>query len=91
MPLTPGYSPVLVDTNRMTVLFTMMYGNKTIECEIKYFALDRLEGTMGAPAGERERQFERHRDLIERMASDVWDTANGVSLVSISVEHIRFA
>ena len=52
---------------RMMFLFTMMRAAETVDCEISSSALDDLDGKKGTWPDEREAQFERLRDQIERV------------------------
>jgi hypothetical protein len=67
VPLTRG-RPLQYDAKRMAFLFTMMHGAKVVDCEISSSALDDLDGTKGTLPGEREAQFMRLRDAVERVA-----------------------
>ena len=67
MQLTRG-RPLAYDTRRMAFLFTMMHGAKVVDCEISSSALDDLDGTKGTLPGEREAQFMRLRETVERVA-----------------------
>ena len=53
----------------MAFRFTMMCGVDIIDCEISSSALDDLDGTKGTLPGEREAQFIRLREMVERVAS----------------------
>lgn len=66
--LTRG-RPLGYDAERMAFLFTMTHGAKIVECEISSSALDDLDATKGTRPGEREAQFGRLRDAIDRVAS----------------------
>ena len=57
------------DTERLALLFTMIYGASIVDCEISSVALDDLDGSKGTRPGEREAQFSRLRDVVERLAS----------------------
>jgi hypothetical protein len=57
------------DAERMAFLFTMTYGTTTVDCEISSVALDDLDGSKGTRPDEREAQFRRLRDAVERVAS----------------------
>jgi Protein of unknown function (DUF1488) len=76
MPLerwhTLGY-----DSARMSFEFTMTDPNtlRTVECIISSTALDQLAGTRGTMPREREAQFLRFRDVIEHIASNLFDLA----------------
>jgi Protein of unknown function (DUF1488) len=58
---------------RMVFLFTMMRAAETVDCEISSSALDDLDGKKGTWPDEREAQFERLRDQIERVVSDTFE------------------
>lgn len=66
--LTRG-QPIGYDAERMAFLFTMMYGARIVECEISSSALDDLDATKGTRPGEREAQFNRLREAVDRVAS----------------------
>jgi hypothetical protein len=72
MPLTRG-KIVGYDADRMTFGFTLMHGAKIVDCEISSVALDDLARAKGVLPGEREAQFMRLRDAIERVVSDTFD------------------
>lgn len=57
------------DAERMAFVFTMTCGAKIVDCEISSSALDELDASKGTRPGEREAQFNRLRDVIERLAS----------------------
>jgi hypothetical protein len=63
------------DAGRMTFEFTMIDRAlvAVIECEISAAAMDQLAGTKGTLPVEREPQFMRLRNAIERIASDLFD------------------
>jgi hypothetical protein len=67
-PLTRG-QVLGYDTERMAFLFTMIYGASVVDCEISSVALDDLDGSKGARPDERESQFRRLREAVERLAS----------------------
>ena len=56
----------------MAFLFTMMHGEKMVDCEISSSALDDLDGMKGTWPDEREAQFVRLREVVERVASCVF-------------------
>jgi len=53
----------------MAFLFTMMHGARIVDCEISSVALDDLDSTKGTRPDEREAQFMRLREMVERVAS----------------------
>lgn len=58
---------------RMMFLFTMMHAARIVDCEISSSALDDLDGRKGTGPDEREAQFKRMRDRIERIVSDAFE------------------
>ncbi|MGB8604666.1 DUF1488 family protein [Bradyrhizobium sp.] len=90
MPLMRGRI-VGYDADQMTFKFTMMHEARIVDCEISSIALDDLAGERGVRPGEREAQFKLLRDVIERVASDIFDKrgeAKGEAF-RIFAKHIR--
>jgi Protein of unknown function (DUF1488) len=90
MPLTRG-QPLGYNNERMTFQFTMLNGGDTVECQVSGAAMDDLAGGRGTPAPERDAQFLRHREEIERIAATIFDGttfAKGTT-VRIFSKHIR--
>ena len=89
-PLMRG-RPVGYDAERMVFIYTMMHGAKIIDCEISSAALDDLAGGKGTRPNEREAQFMRLRDTIERITSDTFVTKGMPSSETIRIfsKHIR--
>ena len=86
MPLTRG-DVVGYDSARMTFRFTMTGPNASIvRCEVSGVAMDLLEGIRGTPPAERETQFLKLRDQIERVASDIFDQTH-VARVRVFAKH----
>jgi hypothetical protein len=79
------------DANRMTFEFTMMQDLRTVDCEISSTAMDDLAGEKGVRPNEREAQFRRLRDTIERIASDIFDqrSMSVVETIRIFSKHVR--
>jgi hypothetical protein len=81
------------DTERMTFEFTMIdkATANTIDCKISSAAMDQLDGSKGTMASEREGQFLRLRDKIDRIASDLFanNPAKPVRLIRIFHHHLR--
>jgi Protein of unknown function (DUF1488) len=79
------------DADRMTFAFTMMHEAKIVDCEISSTALDDLAGEKGVRPGEREAQFKRLRDAIERIASDTFDERGAAAgeMIRIFSKHVR--
>jgi hypothetical protein len=90
MPLMRGRI-VGYDAGRMTFEFTMMHDARIVDCEISSTALDDLAGEKGVRPGERDAQFRRLRDAIERIASNTFDR-NGMhpgETIRIFSKHVR--
>jgi len=92
MPLTRGRI-LGYDTDRMAFEFTMLNKDETVPCEISSAAMDELAGKRGTLPAEREVQFLRLRETIERIASDNFDGDPIVSgaVVRVFAKHIRSA
>ena len=92
MPLTRGRI-LGYDTDRMAFEFTMLNKDETVPCEISSAAMDELAGKRGTLPAEREAQFVRFRETIERIASDQFDSDSTVrgEVVRIFAKHIRSA
>ncbi|WP_354230549.1 DUF1488 family protein [Bradyrhizobium sp. F1.4.3] len=61
------------DAERMAFVFTMTYGARIVDFEISSTALDDLDGTKSTRPGEREAQFGRLREAVERVASNAFE------------------
>ncbi len=91
MPLARG-QPLIYDHERMAFKFTMLSGEDTVQCQISGAAMDDLAGGKGTPSSDREAQFLRHRDEIERIASVMFDERALVlkgAVVRIFSKHLR--
>jgi hypothetical protein len=90
MPLMRGRI-VGYDAGRMTFEFTMMHDARIVDCEISSVALDDLAGEKGVLPGEREAQFRRLRDAIERVTSEVFDEQDlsPGGMIRIFSKHIK--
>jgi hypothetical protein len=89
MPLTRG-TALGYDEQRMIFAFTML--NKTTEtitCEISSSAMDELAGKRGTLPIEREAQFFRFREAIERIASHNFDEGSVTHEVQVFAKHIK--
>jgi hypothetical protein len=89
MPLTQGRI-VGYDDERQAFRFTMLNANETIFCQISDAAMDELAEARGSPHTVRQAQFLAHREMIERLASDLFDASGAVpgSVVRIFTKHI---
>jgi Protein of unknown function (DUF1488) len=92
MPLVRGRI-LGYDADRMAFEFTMLNKDQTVPCEISSAAMDELAGKRGTLPAEREAQFLRLRETIERIASDNFDSDAAVrgAVVRIFAKHIRSA
>ena len=91
MPLARGQI-VGYDANLMIFEFTMVKADATsVVCQVSNAAMDELSGKKGTRPTEREAQFIRLRDAIERIASDNFDDDSTVRgpVVQIFAKHIR--
>jgi hypothetical protein len=79
------------DVDRMAFKFMMLNKVETVECEISSVAMDDLAGKRGTLPAEREAQFMRLREVIERIASDKFDSDTIVrgAVVRIFAKHVR--
>lgn len=90
MPLMRGRI-VGYDADRMTFEFTMMHDARIVDCEISSVALDDLAGAKGVRPGEREAQFKRLRDAIERVARRLFEEGGRAPAQTIRIfaKHVR--
>jgi Protein of unknown function (DUF1488) len=72
MPLEQG-KIIGYDADRMTFEFTMMDKTKIIDCSISSVAMDEMASSRGTRPADREAQFSKFRELIERIASNLFD------------------
>jgi hypothetical protein len=84
MPLTRGRIGGY-DSERMAFGFTMLDGDQEIECQISDAAMDELAGSRGTPSIARQGQFVARRDVIERIASDLYDSGPAVKGLTIRI------
>jgi hypothetical protein len=90
MPLMRG-NVIGYDADRMKFKFTMLRPNVgTVSCQISSVAMDYLDGRRGTPPSEREVQFIRLRDPVEKIASDVFDNDSDTqsAMVRIFAKHL---
>jgi hypothetical protein len=88
MPLERGRI-VGYDTDRMTFEFTMMDKMKIIDCSISSIAMDEMASSRGTQPADREAQFLKFRELIERIASNLFDERPAAQ-VRIFYHHTRY-
>jgi hypothetical protein len=69
----------------------MLNKGETVECEISSVAMDDLGGKRGTLPAEREAQFMRLREVIERIASDLFDKGKPRQggMIRIFFHHVR--
>jgi Protein of unknown function (DUF1488) len=90
MPLERGRI-IGYDADRMTFDFTMVDRIKTIDCSISSVAMDEMAGSRGTRPADREAQFVKFRQLIERIASNLFDEqAAPRGTVRIFYHHTRY-
>jgi hypothetical protein len=92
MPLKRG-SIIGYDAERMIFEFTMVKPDaRVVTCHISSVAMDYLDGRRGTGTvpSEREAQFIRLRDSIEKIASDRFRAENAVqgAIVRIFEKHL---
>ena len=84
MPLTGGQITGY-DGERLAFAFTMMNGDEAVPCQISDAAMDELAGSRGTPSIARQGQFVARRDVIERIASDLYDSGPAVKGLTIRI------
>ena len=90
MPLTRGRI-VGYDDERLAFTFQMMNADEAVECRISDAAMDQLIGTKGTESVARQALFLAHRDQIERIASDLYDSSPAVkgAVIRIFTKHVE--
>jgi hypothetical protein len=75
----------------MSFEFTMMTPDgKSVACQVSSVAMDVLAGDKGTYPSERERQFLKLRDQIERSTSEIFDKDN-LAAVRLFAKHFSVA
>ena len=90
MTLTRG-SIIGYNSERMMFEFTMKTPDqRTVTCQISSIAMDYMDGVRGTPPLEREAQFIRLRDAIEKFAAEIFKVEGGVhaGIVRIFEKHL---
>ena len=92
MPLTRGKA-VGYDADLMAFKFTMRNGQQIVQCQISNAALGDLADRRRGSTGDLRAEFEAHRELIEAIASALFDQSSNeeTRLVSIFSKHIPSA
>jgi hypothetical protein len=90
MPLTRGEA-VGYDADLMAFKFTMRMGKQIVQCQISNAALGNLAGRWRGAARDVPAKFEAHRELIEAIASELFDQTSNkeTGLVCIFAKHTR--
>ena len=89
MPLTRGEA-VGYDADLMVFKFTMRNGEQIVQCQISNAALGDLADRWRGAARDLPAEFEAHRELIETIASELFDQTSNeeTRLVRIFSKHI---
>jgi Protein of unknown function (DUF1488) len=79
------------DRERLAFAFLMLNGNEPIECRISEAAMDALAGERGRQTTVRQEQFLAHRDVIEQIASELFDVSPNIKgyVVRIFTKHVQ--
>ena len=79
------------DNERLAFRFNMLNGADTVECQISDAAMDELAGTRGTESMARQAQFLALRDVVEGIASDMFDRVPVVKgrVIRIFTKHIQ--
>ena len=90
MPLTRG-KPAGYDADSMMFKFTMRNGQQIVRCQISIAALSDLADRRRGSTGDLRAEFKASRELIEAIASVLFDRSSNVEkrVVSIFSKHIR--
>ena len=90
MPLTRGEA-VGYDADLMAFKFTMRNGQQIVQCQVSIAALSDLADRRRGSTGDLQAEFKANRELIEAIASALFDRSSNVEtrVVSIFSKHIR--
>ena len=90
MPLTRGKA-VGYDADLMAFKFTMRNGQQIVQCQVSISALSDLADRRRGSTGDLQAEFKANRELIEAIASALFDQLPNVEtrVVSIFSKHIR--
>jgi len=90
MPLTRGKA-LGFDADLMAFKFTMRNGQQVVECQVSVAALSDLADRRRGSTGDLQAEFKANRELIETIASALFDRSSNVEtrVVSIFSKHIR--
>ena len=89
MPLTRGKA-VGYDADLMAFRFTMRNGQEIVQCQVSIAALSDLAARRRGSTGDLRAEFKASRELIEAIASVLFDRSSNVEtrVVSIFSKHI---
>ena len=90
MPLTRGKA-VGYDADLMAFKFTMRNGQQIVQCQVSIAALSDLADRRRGSTGDLPAEFKANRELIEAIASALFDRSSNVEtgVISIFSKHIR--
>jgi hypothetical protein len=90
MPLTRGKA-LGYDADLMAFNFTMRNGQQIVQCQVSIAALSDLADRRRGSTGDLQAEFKANRELIEAIASALFDQSSNVEtrVVSIFSKHIR--
>lgn len=81
MPLTPDPSGEFDAANAEVLLFAMFAGDDRIDCRVDIAALRERAAADGSSPNDVIETFKRHRSIIERIASEQYDTGASMPVV----------
>ena len=90
MPLTRGKA-VGYDADLMAFRFTMRNGQQIVQCQVSVAALSDLADRRRGLPGDLRAEFKANRQLIEDIASGLFDQSSNVEtgVISIFSKHVR--
>jgi hypothetical protein len=90
MPLTRGKA-VGYDADLMAFRFTMRNGQQIVHCQVSVAALSDLAARRRGLTGDLRAEFKTNRELIEDIASGLFDQSSNVEtgVISIFSKHVR--
>ena len=90
MPLRRGKA-VGYDADLMTFKFTMRNGQQIVQCQVSVAALSDLADRRRGSTGDLQAEFKANRELIEAIASALFNRSSNVEtrVISIFSKHIR--
>ena len=90
MPLRRGKA-VGYDADLMAFRFTMRHGQQIVHCQVSVAALSDLAARRRGLTGDLRAEFKANRELIEDIASGLFDQSSNVEtgVISIFSKHVR--